>query len=173
MRTRAVFALGCLCVAAFPAAYAGKKNVDAHRFAQQIPKDRRIDHALNRLTFGSRPGDAERVRAMGLAKWIDLQLAPSRVPENPVLEEKLKALDTLRMSGEELVRNYPTPQMVRQMVAGQLPVPSDPDRRTMLEKLVARAERCTTLTPHTTPTRMTTTIRLVSVFLLTRILSPS
>src|SRR5262249_37871637 len=64
-----------------------------------------------------------------------------RIPENPVLTEKLKTLDTLTMSSAEMVRNYPTPQMVRQMVAGQLPFPSDPIRRAMIEKLVAKAER--------------------------------
>ena len=79
--------------------------------------------ALNRLTFGARPGDVEQVKAMGLKKWIDLQLHPDRIPENPVLLEKLKPFDTLSMPGEELVRNYPAPQIVRQMVAGQIPVP--------------------------------------------------
>jgi uncharacterized protein (DUF1800 family) len=78
---------------------------------------------------------------MGLKKWIDLQLDPDRIPENPVLAEKLKTLDTLTMSGEQMVRNYPTPQIVKQMVAGQMPFPADPDRRMMIEKLVAKAER--------------------------------
>jgi uncharacterized protein (DUF1800 family) len=40
-----------------------------------------------------------------------------------------------------MVRNYPTPQIVKQMVAGQMPFPADPDRRMMIEKLVAKAER--------------------------------
>ena len=53
---------------------------------------------------------------------------------------KLKTLDSLEMSGSELVRNYPTPQMVRQMVNGQLPFPADPDRRLMLTKLMAKFE---------------------------------
>ncbi|SPF52948.1 conserved hypothetical protein [Candidatus Sulfopaludibacter sp. SbA4] len=78
---------------------------------------------------------------MGLKKWIDLQLHPGRIPENPVLTAKLKTLDTLAMSSTDLVRNYPTPQMVRQMVAGQVPFPSDPGRRMLIEKLVAKAER--------------------------------
>src|ERR1035437_2988563 len=32
-----------------------------------------VNHVLNRLTFGARPGDAEAVRAMGVDRWIDLQ----------------------------------------------------------------------------------------------------
>jgi uncharacterized protein (DUF1800 family) len=45
------------------------------------------------------------------------------------------------MSGNELVRNYPTPQMVRQMVNGQLPFPSDPGRKLMLTKLMEKFEQ--------------------------------
>jgi uncharacterized protein (DUF1800 family) len=145
MRKRALLALGCaLGLAAFPgiSAYATKKNADgARQFLRQIPNNARIAQALSRLTFGPRPGDAAVVRSMGLKKWIDLQLDPARMPENPVLAEKLKTLDTLTMSGEQMVRNYPSPQIVKQMVAGQMPFPADPDRRMMIEKLVAKAER--------------------------------
>ncbi|MGO9257751.1 MAG: DUF1800 domain-containing protein [Bryobacteraceae bacterium] len=124
------------------AAYAGKKEADRTRqFFQQIPNDEKILQALNRLTFGPRPGDAQEVRSMGLKKWMDLQLHPEQIAENPVLEEKLKFLDSLTMTSGELVRNYPAPQIVRQMVAGQLPFPSDPERQAMIKKLVARAER--------------------------------
>ena len=137
MRKPALLALACLCgLAAF-----AKNPHDARQFLKQIPNRDKVVQALNRLTFGPRPGDEERVRAMGLKKWIDLQLHPGRIPENPVLTAKLKTLDTLAMSSAELVRDYPTPQMVRQMVAGQMPFPADPDRRMMIEKLVAKAER--------------------------------
>src|SRR5437764_971753 len=68
------------------------------RFDQKLPIDRQIVHALNRLTFGSRPGDVEQIRRMGLEKWIDLQLHPERLPENPVLESKTKQLGTLQMA---------------------------------------------------------------------------
>jgi uncharacterized protein (DUF1800 family) len=145
MRKRALLALAvALGLAAFPgiSAYAKKKEVDRTRqFLQQIPRNERIEQALNRLTYGPRPGDAERVQVIGLKKWIDLQLHPDRIPENRVLVEKLKTFDTLNMSAPELVRNYPTPQMVKQMVAGQLPFPTDPERRRMIQKLVARAEK--------------------------------
>src|ERR1017187_6660671 len=145
MRKRVLLALGCaLGLAAFPgiSAYATKKSADeARQFLRQIPNTERISQALSRLTFGPRPGDAAQVRALGLKKWIDLQLDPGWIPENPVLAQKLKTLDTLTMSGEQMVRNYPTPQIVKQMVAGQMPFPADPDRRMMIQKLVAKAER--------------------------------
>ena len=132
-----------LCLAALPgiSAYATKKSAsDARQFFKQLPNDLRIQQALNRLIFGPRPGDAQQVKAIGLKKWIDRQLHPDEIFENPVLETKLRTLDTLRMSASQMVRNYPTPQTVRQMVQGQIPFPEDPDRRMMIQKLIAKTE---------------------------------
>ncbi|HXS95971.1 MAG TPA: DUF1800 domain-containing protein [Candidatus Limnocylindrales bacterium] len=145
MRKRTWAALTCaafLSATMAASAYAGKKSADeARQFFKEIPKEQRIEHALNRLTFGPRPGDAEQVRAIGLKQWIDQQLHPERIAENPVLLEKLKLLDTLNLSSAELVRNYPTPQMIKQMVSGQMPFPNDPQKRMLIEKLVARYEK--------------------------------
>src|ERR1700723_338463 len=106
MRCKVLFAVAfAVCLAVFPGvtAYADKKNADeARQFLQQIPKDQRIEQALNRLTFGARPGDAAEVKAMGLKVWIDRQLHPERIAENPVLLEKLKTLETLKMTGDQL-----------------------------------------------------------------------
>jgi uncharacterized protein (DUF1800 family) len=113
----------------------------AAEFSKKLSSGDRIQQALNRLTFGARPGDVENVRRIGLGKWMDRQLHPEAIPENPVLGQKLAQMDTLRMSSADLVRNYPTPQMVRDMVAGRAPFPEDPERRRMIQKLVARVER--------------------------------
>ena len=40
-----------------------------------LDPDRQVLHVLNRLAYGPRPGDVERVRAMGLAAWIDASSA--------------------------------------------------------------------------------------------------
>src|ERR1019366_5514930 len=143
MRCKACWGLTVLVVLAiYPgmAVYAGKTAAGAASFSKQISRDDRVLQALNRLTFGARPGDAAQVKTMGLKKWIDLQLHPGRIPKNPTLLEKLKPFDSLTMSSEELVRNYPAPQIVRQMAAGQIPFPTDPDRRLMIQKLARRAE---------------------------------
>jgi uncharacterized protein (DUF1800 family) len=71
------------------------------------PKDKKIVHALQRLAFGPRAGDLDRVRAEGLNKWIDDQLHPERIAEDPALEARLRSLETLRLSPVELVRKYP------------------------------------------------------------------
>ena len=86
-------------------------------FQKEIPKEQRIEQALNRLTFGPRPGDAERVQSMGLKKWIDLQLHPSRIAEDPGLLAKLKGLDSLSMSSRELAENYPPARIARLQAA--------------------------------------------------------
>ena len=116
-------------------------NEPAGLFNREIPKDQRVQQALNRLTFGPRSGDAAAVQAMGLKKWLNLQLHPERIAENPVLEGKLKIMDTLSMNSRQLVRDYPSPQVVRLMAKGQMPYPSDPDRRMMIQKLAAREAR--------------------------------
>jgi uncharacterized protein (DUF1800 family) len=78
-------------------------------FDQRLSKDQQIFQALNRLTFGPRPGDVDEVRRLGVSKWIELQLHPDRVAENPALDAKLKPLETLRMNVPEIIKEY-TPQ---------------------------------------------------------------
>jgi uncharacterized protein (DUF1800 family) len=53
--------------------------------AAGIPKDAgAVEHALNRLAYGPRPGDLERVREMGLSAWIEQQLHPDRIDDSPL-----------------------------------------------------------------------------------------
>src|ERR1017187_5072305 len=145
MGNRVVLALAggmCLATVLGISAYAKQKNAaEARQFQKQLAADQKILQALNRLTYGPRPGGVGEVQSMGLKKGVEGEIHPDDTPENPVLIEKLKTLDTLKMSGSELVRNYPTPEMVRQMVNGQLPFPTDPDRKLMLTKLMERYEQ--------------------------------
>jgi len=55
-------------------------------------------HVLNRLAFGPRPGDVERVRAMGVERWIDAQLHPDRIALPADLQARLDALETVNRS---------------------------------------------------------------------------
>ena len=43
--------------------------------------DKAIVHILNRIGFGPRPGDVEKVRAIGVQSYIDQQLQPERIPD--------------------------------------------------------------------------------------------
>ncbi len=73
--------------------------------------DQQIRHAIARLTFGARPGDFERVRAMGVDRWIAEQLDPARI-EDHATDQWLAHFHTLAMSPQDLVRDYPPPQTV-------------------------------------------------------------
>src|SRR4051794_16646184 len=75
----------------------------------KLSKEQQIIHALNRLTFGPKPGDVDAVRKMGVKKWIDLQLHPERIAENPELAQRLAPLESLRLSQAATERNYPNP----------------------------------------------------------------
>src|SRR5262245_18684816 len=51
---------------------------------RKLSKQERVAHVLSRLTFGARSGDAERVAAMGIDRWIDQQLNPESIPDSAV-----------------------------------------------------------------------------------------
>ena len=75
----------------------------------ELNADEAILHALNRLAYGPRPGDIERVRQMGLAKWIEQQLNPNSIDDKAV-EARLQEYPTLRMSTAKLIEEYPQPK---------------------------------------------------------------
>ncbi len=110
----------------------------AASFQQKMPKDREVLHALDRLTFGPRPGDVERVEQIGLKKWIEQQLHPERISENPILAGKLAPLESLTLSEAETVRRYPPQQVIAALADGRAPLPADPKARAAVERLVAK-----------------------------------
>jgi uncharacterized protein (DUF1800 family) len=83
--------------------------------------DQRILHALNRLGYGPRPGDVERVRRMGLAAYIERQLDARAIPDAAV-EQALAAYPVLTASTVALVRDYPqpTPQARQRLASGEM-----------------------------------------------------
>jgi uncharacterized protein (DUF1800 family) len=63
-------------------------------------------HVLNRLAFGPRPGDIERVMKMGIDSYIDQQLHPETIPMPPELNERLAKLSEQEMSQADLITTY-------------------------------------------------------------------
>jgi uncharacterized protein (DUF1800 family) len=74
----------------------------------ELTEDQAILHALNRLAYGPRPGDVERVRQMGLAKWINQQLDPQSI-DDAALDRRLDQYLTLGMSSAQLLALFPNP----------------------------------------------------------------
>jgi uncharacterized protein (DUF1800 family) len=135
---RTKFAIFLLCFSlacTVPQLLARKK--DKGKAASSPDDQRRAVHALNRLTFGPRPGDVQQVMAMGVDQWIDLQLHPEKIDDS-ALDSRLEPLRTLRMSTKEIAEDFPDPQEINQVMNGKRPMPSDPSRRAVFQVQLAR-----------------------------------
>src|SRR4030095_11860427 len=90
--------------------------------SQNLTEEQRIVHVLNRLGFGARPGDVERVKALGLENYINQQLNPEKIAD-PVAEKKVRDPSVLNTTTADLYEKYPQPgQLLRQLQArGVLP----------------------------------------------------
>jgi len=84
-----------------------------------LTEDQKILHVLNRLGFGARPGDVERVKALGLQKYIEQQLNPAAL-DDAAAEARLKNLEVFNMSTAEVFAKYPNPgALLRQLEGGR------------------------------------------------------
>jgi uncharacterized protein (DUF1800 family) len=126
---------GLSCVV--PELLAGRKEKAADTSGNE---QKRAVHVLNRLTFGPRPGDIQRVTAIGVEKWIDLQLHPEKI-EDRNLDSRLSALRVVRMSSKEIAEEFPDQQMIRLVMDGKKPMPSDPAQRLVYRVQIARLQQ--------------------------------
>ena len=97
-----------------PAATAAEKKPKQDTVLKGLPiteltADEAILHALNRLAYGPRPGDIERIKQIGLAKWIEQQLNPNSISDSAA-EARLEIYPTLRMHTPQLLAEYPNPK---------------------------------------------------------------
>ena len=69
-----------------------------------------IVHVLNRIGYGAMPGEVERVRQIGLRKYVEHQLHPDRIADE-ALSARLKELSTLGLSSKELAERYEIPRL--------------------------------------------------------------
>src|ERR1043166_8466974 len=109
--------LAVVAVFATTLAMSNGQNMRAtgNKSSARISEDQRILHVLNRLGFGARPGDIERVKSIGVDKYIEQQLNPEKIDDS-ASEAKLQNLETLRMSTAELYEKYPQPgQLLNQL----------------------------------------------------------
>src|SRR6185312_281875 len=110
----AIFIAICSMVVPFAAhGTAGQKSSQSSAFSERLSGSEKIAQALDRLTFGPRPGDSEEVQRIGLRKWVEWQLHPERIAENALLVSKLKPYASLSMKPRDLFLDYPSPREVR------------------------------------------------------------
>ena len=88
--------------------------------AAQPKGEGRVLHALNRLTFGPRPGDVDAVEAIGLRTWFENQLNPDKIDDSS-LEARLGQFPAMQLPQGELMARYPSQQMIRQASMRQSP----------------------------------------------------
>jgi len=108
-----------------------------HGSAALLSEHDRALHVLNRLTFGPRPGDIEKVMDAGVDNWLEQQLQPDKIP-NPLLDSKLAPYRTLQMQPRDMLQAFPNGNMIREAAEGKRPLPSDPIQYGFWEVLVAR-----------------------------------
>src|ERR1041385_724026 len=86
--------------------------VAAQRTVQRsatLTPDQRVAHVLSRLTYGARPGDFEKIKAMGVEAFIDQQLDPDSIDNSQVIA-KLRKLPSLGMATPVIIEQYTPPK---------------------------------------------------------------
>jgi uncharacterized protein (DUF1800 family) len=126
----------------------GNKKDNPTSAVTQMDQQKRAVHALNRLTFGPRPGDVDHVMAIGVDKWIDQQLHPDKIDDS-ALDARLSPLRTLHMDTREIVENFPPEQMIRAVADGKQSLPSDPLKRAVYQAQLERYQNKEDRKQHT------------------------
>ncbi len=89
-----------------------------------LTPDQRVAHVLSRLTFGVRPGDLEKVKAMGVDAFIAQQLDSDSL-DDVAVQARLRRLPTLGMATPVIFEQYTPPKPV----ASPSPAPAkSPDK---------------------------------------------
>ncbi len=89
---------------------------------KKLTEEQKIIHLLNRAGFGPRQGDVEKVKRMGIDKYIDLQLHPDRINDSAI-NARLAAFPSLKMSNREISEKYPQPQYLARRLGLRQPAP--------------------------------------------------
>src|SRR6267142_1164229 len=129
-----ILAVGqCLSVSVMGQGSRSQRN--PRQTKRELAEARQVAHVLSRLTFGARPGDFERVKAMGVDAFIAQQLDPDSLDAGPVIA-RLKRLPTLGMATPVIIEQYTPPK------PGAVPSPvpaKTPDNATApAQKLIAQ-----------------------------------
>jgi uncharacterized protein (DUF1800 family) len=97
------------------------------RIAPNVPLNarERAVQILDRFTYGSKPGDVDRVLAMGPDKWFAEQLEPDTIKDGNVTR-RMRDFPTLDMTPEQILAIFPDRNIIQQTADGKRPYPADP-----------------------------------------------
>jgi uncharacterized protein (DUF1800 family) len=72
---------------------------------REILPDQQVQQVLDRFAFGGRPGDAARVRAMGVDRWVALQLHPERIDDRAT-DRIIASFEMLDEPTSDIMKSY-------------------------------------------------------------------
>jgi uncharacterized protein (DUF1800 family) len=107
-----------------------------------LSEEQKIQHALNRLAFGARPGDVEQVRAIGLNRWLEKQLAPQNI-DDALVAAKLSRLEHLNAPPAQLQLAYAsdTTAFIRRLRQAQEKGEKTPQLNANQQRLLEQIEK--------------------------------
>lgn len=142
IRSVAPLLAGVLCFQGFLNSIAAQK---APKKSSMMTADQQIAHVLSRLTFGARPGDFEKVKAMGVDAFINQQLDPDSIDNSGVIA-KLRRLPTLNMATPVIIEQYTPPKPPPSPTPAKSPEPKVILAATAMEALSDRPARSDSMT---------------------------
>jgi len=142
---RKILLIPCVLAAAIFSSGQSKKApkpapAPAHHAEAPLPQlndEERATQMLNRFTFGPRPGDVDAVMKMGPDAWFERQLNPASIPD-PVLDKRLADYPSLYLAPAQLLTEFPSNQVIRQVADGKRSQPSEVILDGAYEVLVAK-----------------------------------
>jgi uncharacterized protein (DUF1800 family) len=90
--------------------------------SERLGADAAAIQVLNRFTYGPRPGDIERLKAIGVKEWFRQQFKPETIDDS-ALEARLAAYPAMNLPLDRLMEMYPTNNVVRASLNRQTYIP--------------------------------------------------
>jgi uncharacterized protein (DUF1800 family) len=106
----------------------------------QLSPEERILHALNRFTFGPKPGDLQAVKAMGLDRWFQQQLHPETIDQTD-LNTRLNEYPAMQLAPQDLLFRFPTNGVIRQTIDKKAPEPQSAALRIVYDNDIFRYDQ--------------------------------
>ncbi len=91
-----------------------------------LTAERKIIHLLNRIGYGPRPGDIDRLQRAGLDTYIAQQLSPETI-DDAATEARLAGLKSLWMSTAERAEKYPERGVIARQLGLRPPATAMPE----------------------------------------------
>jgi uncharacterized protein (DUF1800 family) len=100
-----------ILLVAMPLSAFAQKSKSPTAAVSKLTEQQRVIHLLDRITFGARPGEVERINQIGWQKYLEEQMQPEKISD-VIVTQKLGSLATLKMSDEQIAKTYDPPQEV-------------------------------------------------------------